>query len=67
MKFSDGLAWTKSSRSGDNQGNCVYVATTPDVAGLRDSKDGADGPRLWVSSSEFAALLDAVKANELDL
>ncbi|MGW5558190.1 DUF397 domain-containing protein [Micromonospora sp. NPDC003944] len=41
-----GAAWRKSTRSGDNGGNCVEVATNvPGMVAVRDSKDG-DGPAL---------------------
>ncbi|MFG1765746.1 DUF397 domain-containing protein [Micromonospora parva] len=44
-----GAVWRKSTRSGDNGGNCVEVATNlPGVVAVRDSKDPA-GPTLAFS------------------
>ena len=41
-----GAAWRKSTRSGDNGGACVEVATNlPSIVAVRDSKD-PDGPAL---------------------
>ncbi|RBJ09330.1 DUF397 domain-containing protein [Micromonospora provocatoris] len=35
-----GAIWRKSTRSGDNGGDCVEVATNiPEVVAVRDSKD----------------------------
>lgn len=57
--------WHKSARSG-GQGNCVEVAGTPMVIGVRDSKDPA-GPVLVFTRSEWQAFVDGVKAGEFDL
>ncbi|MDG4786828.1 DUF397 domain-containing protein [Micromonospora sp. WMMD1102] len=41
-----GALWRKSTRSGNNGGNCVEVARNlPGVVGVRDSKD-RQGPAL---------------------
>ncbi|MEV4467387.1 DUF397 domain-containing protein [Micromonospora echinofusca] len=41
-----GAVWRKSTRSGDNGGDCVEVATNlPDIVAVRDSKDDR-GPAL---------------------
>ncbi|SHE95279.1 DUF397 domain-containing protein [Streptoalloteichus hindustanus] len=58
--------WRKSSRSNGGGGACVEIAATKSVAGIRDSKDPA-GPALVVTSTAFAALVDAVKTGRLDL
>ncbi|MEU7573359.1 DUF397 domain-containing protein [Micromonospora sp. NPDC049240] len=48
-----GAQWRKSTRSGDNGGNCVEVATNmPGVVAVRDSKDPAQhvltfSPASW--------------------
>ncbi|GGM61758.1 hypothetical protein GCM10011608_53610 [Micromonospora sonchi] len=41
-----GARWRKSTKSGNNQGDCVEVADNlPGVVGVRDSKDPT-GPAL---------------------
>ncbi|NIL59133.1 DUF397 domain-containing protein [Salinispora arenicola] len=48
-----GAQWRKSSKSGNNGGDCVEVAgNLPGVVGVRDSKDPAGpalvfGPAAW--------------------
>ncbi|GIJ30150.1 hypothetical protein Vqi01_53120 [Micromonospora qiuiae] len=48
-----GARWRKSSKSGNNQGDCVEVADNlSDVVAVRDSKDPAGpvlafGPAAW--------------------
>ncbi|MEU8386678.1 DUF397 domain-containing protein [Micromonospora sp. NPDC048843] len=52
-----GAVWRKSTRSGDNGGNCVEVATNlPGVVAVRDSKDPA-GPTLSFSRDAWRRLL----------
>jgi hypothetical protein len=54
--------WRKSSRSGDNGGNCVEVARNlPGVVAIRDSKDPG-GPVLVVSRDEWAAFTGRLRA-----
>jgi hypothetical protein len=49
--------WRKSSRSGDNGGNCVEVARNlPGVVAVRDSKNPG-GPVLVVSRDEWARFI----------
>ncbi|MFC5835766.1 DUF397 domain-containing protein [Nonomuraea insulae] len=61
-----GAVWKKSSRSGNNGGNCVEVATNlPGVVAVRDSKDRT-GPALVFTSSEWRAFLGGVKDGEFD-
>ncbi|WP_030104049.1 DUF397 domain-containing protein [Actinoalloteichus caeruleus] len=55
--------WQKSRRSGQ-QTSCVEVGSTPDLVGIRDTKN-RDGGTLLVDPSAFAALVDAVKADRL--
>lgn len=49
--------WIKSSYSADN-GNCVEVAVTDTVIGVRDSKN-VDGPVLSFPADRWAAFLAA--------
>ena len=54
--------WRKSSRSGDNGGNCVEVARNlPGVVAVRDSKS-PHGPALIVSKDEWARFITEVRA-----
>ncbi|MGC4850909.1 DUF397 domain-containing protein [Micromonospora sp. DT15] len=49
-----GAVWRKSTRSGDNGGDCVEVADNlPDVVAVRDSKDQA-GPALTFTAQAWA-------------
>lgn len=57
--------WKHSSRSGGN-GQCVEVADLlGGTCGVRDSKLGDASPVLAVTASQFAALLDDLKAGQL--
>lgn len=49
--------WHKSTRSGDNGGQCVEVAFLDMVVGLRDSKDKRNGPVLVVDRGEWEAFV----------
>jgi hypothetical protein len=58
--------WRKSSRSGGvNDEACVELARIDGTVGVRDSKH-PNGPRILIPKEKFAALLAAVKRNELD-
>ncbi|GAA3097294.1 DUF397 domain-containing protein [Streptosporangium carneum] len=58
--------WRKSSRSGDNGGQCVEVATNlPGVIAVRDSKD-PDGPKLLFAPAEWSAFIGGVKVGDFD-
>ncbi|MFF5176207.1 DUF397 domain-containing protein [Micromonospora sp. NPDC000089] len=60
-----GAIWRKSTRSGDNGGACVEVATNlPGLVGVRDSKDGA-GPALAFSPATWAGFVAAIRAGRL--
>jgi hypothetical protein len=61
----DSTAWKKSSRSDGQGGQCVEVALTPVLVGVRDSKD-RDGAVLAFGSGDWASFLDGVKAGEFD-
>ncbi|SDK22903.1 protein of unknown function [Actinopolyspora mzabensis] len=56
--------WRTSSRSG-NGGNCVEVAMTSEVVGVRDSKDRAAG-HFAAAPAQWSAFIDAVKTNRFD-
>jgi hypothetical protein len=59
-----GVAWAKSSRSGNN-GNCVEVAFLGEGrVALRDSKDPG-GPVLRFNRGEWSAFVDGVVDGEL--
>jgi hypothetical protein len=54
--------WRKSTRSGDNGGNCIEVARNlHGVVAVRDSKD-PDGPKLVTSPAAWQAFTARVKA-----
>ncbi|MEV6692649.1 DUF397 domain-containing protein [Micromonospora sp. NPDC051196] len=54
-----GAQWRKSTRSGDNNGNCVEVADNlPGLVAVRDSKDPA-GPALVFSVAAWANFVRA--------
>lgn len=53
--------WRKSSRSGNNGGNCVEVARNlPSVVAVRDSKN-PDGPKLTFAPEMWRAFTGHVK------
>ncbi|MGW4411916.1 DUF397 domain-containing protein [Nonomuraea sp. NPDC004702] len=61
-----GAVWKKSSRSGNNGGNCVEVATNiPGIIAVRDSKDRS-GPVLRFTAGEWDAFLGGVRDGEFD-
>jgi len=58
--------WKKSSRSGNNGGNCVEVAANlPGIIAVRDSKN-PNGPALAFTPGEWRAFLGGVKLGEFD-
>ena len=57
-------AWCTSSRSA-TQGQCVEIAHTPTVTGIRDSKNPG-GARLTLTPTQWASFLSQVKNGELD-
>ncbi|MFI7427768.1 DUF397 domain-containing protein [Micromonospora sp. NPDC049836] len=60
-----GAAWRKSTRSGDNGGNCVEVASNlPGVVAVRDSKDRV-GPVLTFPAAAWAAFTVAAGTGHL--
>lgn len=69
MNASDltGATWHKSSRSTDNGGQCVEVASNlPGVVGVRDSKD-IEGPALTFEPAAWSAFVTGVRAGTFDL
>ncbi|OLT38025.1 DUF397 domain-containing protein [Actinomadura sp. CNU-125] len=61
MDLSD-ATWRKSSRSGENGGDCVEMAGLPGTVAIRDSKD-PEGPVLLLTR---AALREAVRSAARD-
>jgi Domain of unknown function (DUF397) len=62
-----GARWRKSSRSGNNGGNCVEVARNlPRVVAVRDSKN-PEGPKLVFTTAEWDSFTAAVRAGEFGL
>jgi len=55
-----GVAWRKSSYSGDNGGACIEVGTTGPAVAVRDSKD-QDGPRLAFPADTWKAFANQLK------
>ncbi|MEU8272100.1 DUF397 domain-containing protein [Sphaerisporangium sp. NPDC049002] len=57
--------WKKSSRSGNNGGQCVEVAgNLPELVAVRDSKNPA-GPVLVFTPGEWTTFLGDVKTGRL--
>ena len=54
------VAWRKSSRSGDNGGTCVEVATVGPAVAVRDSKY-PNGPQLAFPADTWKAFTSQVK------
>jgi hypothetical protein len=58
--------WRKSSRSGDNGGNCVEVARNlPGIVAVRDSKN-LNGPVLTLEPAGWQDFIADVKAGRYD-
>lgn len=51
----ENVAWRKSSYSSGDPDNCVEIAVTPSVVGIRDTKD-RDGGRLTLTPDAFVSL-----------
>jgi hypothetical protein len=56
--------WRKSVHSGGEGGNCVEVAITDKVIGVRDSKNTAGGVLVFNSAAALA-FLESVKGDRL--
>lgn len=57
-------AWRKSTRSGST-GNCVEIAMTSHMVGIRDSKD-SDGPSIAFPLTAWATFAAGVKGGKYD-
>jgi hypothetical protein len=63
------LIWRKSSRSGSGAGGgqeCVELASLAGTVGVRDSKAPEAG-HLMISTKSFAQLVNAAKADKLNI
>ncbi|KAA2264671.1 DUF397 domain-containing protein [Solihabitans fulvus] len=60
------IVWRKSSRSGQDGGNCVEIGFAGTRVGVRDSKN-ADGPALVFPERGWTAFLASGKAGSFDL
>jgi hypothetical protein len=52
--------WRKSTRSTNNGGNCVEIASLPGIVAVRDSKNPA-GPTLTLTPGAWRQLTDTLK------
>jgi hypothetical protein len=52
--------WRKASRSSDNGGHCVELASVGGIVAIRDSKN-PDGPKVLLTQREFGHLLEVAK------
>ncbi|MFE9691906.1 DUF397 domain-containing protein [Micromonospora sp. NPDC005806] len=56
-----GAHWRKSTRSGDNGGNCIEVADNlPGIVAVRDSKDRS-GPVLVFTAGSWVGFVRALQ------
>ncbi|MCZ7437731.1 DUF397 domain-containing protein [Micromonospora sp. WMMC241] len=56
-----GARWRKSTRSGDNGGNCIEVADNlPSLVAVRDSKDPA-GPPLTFTTGAWQIFIVTIR------
>ncbi|MGK5557517.1 DUF397 domain-containing protein [Actinomadura kijaniata] len=55
------VTWRKATRSTNNGGDCVEVASAPGVVAIRDSKNPGGGVVL-VSRREARALSERIKS-----
>ncbi|GAA4562696.1 DUF397 domain-containing protein [Micromonospora coerulea] len=61
-----GAVWRKSTRSGDNGGACVEVATNlPGIVAVRDSKNPT-GATLAFTPSAWSTFVTAASADPAD-
>ena len=66
MDLTDAI-WRKSSRSGNNGGNCVEVARNlPDAVAVRDSKDPG-GPVLVFTREQWRAFAAEIRNGGFEL
>jgi hypothetical protein len=62
----NGAIWRKSSRSGNNGGDCVEVANLDHIVAVRDSKN-PDGAKLALTRADWRALIACVQDGAFDL
>lgn len=55
-----GVTWRKATKSGENGGACVEIASVSGALAIRDSKD-PDGPKVIISHGEFRRFAAALK------
>lgn len=55
--FDDNRMWRKSSKSGSQGGDCLYVSFQDVRTAIRDSKQGPAGPTLHIDSSAWPSFL----------
>ncbi len=56
-----GIAWRKSSYSGDNGGACIEVGTLGPAVAVRDSTH-RNGPQLAFAANTWKTFTDQLKA-----
>jgi hypothetical protein len=66
--FGDDLHWIKASRSGGENGGCLYATRDAGTGmiGIRDCKEGNTGAPQWYTPREWADFLHGVKHGEFD-
>ena len=57
-----GATWRKSTYSGNNGANCVEVAMTDLIVGVRDTKN-REGATLTVKRADWRAFVASVKSD----
>lgn len=62
MEGTRALTWRKSSRSGNNGGQCIEVAAPGHLVAVRDSKD-PEGGRLTFTPDAWRAFAAQIKNN----
>lgn len=60
------INWRKSSRSGNNGGDCIEVGSEPDIVGIRDSKNRAGG-HLAISPQQWTRFVASIDAGRFDI
>ncbi|MFI0410572.1 DUF397 domain-containing protein [Actinomadura sp. 3N508] len=52
--------WRKESKSAENGGDCVELASVSNVIAIRDSKN-PNGPKLTLNHTDFRHLAETLK------